>query len=72
MVNLVLEAIKNRRSVLRFDSSPIGQHEIEAILEAGRWAPSWLNRQPWNFIVVYDQKIKEQLSEVVPTVFFKG
>lgn len=35
-------------------------------------APSWLNRQPWNFIVVSDQKIKEQLSRVVPTVFVQG
>jgi nitroreductase len=72
MTNPVLESIKNRRSILRFDSSPIEQEKLEAILEAGRWAPSWLNRQPWNFIVVTDQKIKEQLSEVVPTVFVQG
>jgi nitroreductase len=72
MVNDVLDAIKNRRSIIRFDSTPIRENEVEAILEAGRWAPSWNNKQPWNFIVIKDQKIKEQLSEVVPTTFVQG
>lgn len=72
MENPVLDAIRNRRSVVRFQKSPVDQTKVEAILEAGRWAPSWINKQPWSFIVVTDQTIKDQLSEVVPTVFTQG
>lgn len=72
MTNPVLDAIKNRRSVIRFEETPIEEEKVEAILEAGRWAPSWLNRQPWSFIVTTDQNIKERLSEAVPTVFTQG
>lgn len=72
MINPVLEAITNRRSVVRFERAQIKEEKVETILEAGRWAPSWLNRQPWSFIVVTDQGIKERLGEVVPTVFALG
>jgi len=72
MTNSTLEAIKNRRSVLRFETTPIEEEKVQAILEAGRWAPSWLNKQPWKFIVVTDPAIKESLSELAPTVFKLG
>jgi len=72
MTNPVLEAIKNRRTIVRFETTPIEEKKIQAILEAGRWAPSWLNKQPWRFIVVTDPTIKESLSELVPTVYKLG
>jgi nitroreductase len=72
MANEVLEAIRNRRSVLRFESKQVEEDKVQAILEAGRWAPSWINKQPWNFIVIRDRKTKEELSEVVPTTFVQG
>jgi nitroreductase len=72
MDNPVLDAIRKRRTVLRFESTEVAKDKIEAILEAGRWAPSWLNKQPWNFIVIKNLKTKEQLSGVVPTTFVQG
>jgi nitroreductase len=72
MDNPVLVAIKKRRTVVRFENTEVEQDKIEDILEAGRWAPSWLNKQPWNFIVIKDQRTKEQLSDVVPTTFVEG
>jgi nitroreductase len=72
MTNPILEAIRDRRTVARFENTQVEDDKLEAILEAGRWAPSWLNKQPWSFIVIKDQKIKEQLSEVVPTIFVQG
>lgn len=72
MTNPVLETIKDRRTILRFETTSIEDEKIQTILEAGRWAPSWLNRQPWSFILIKDQNVKEQLSEVVPTVFNHG
>jgi len=58
----LFEAIKNRRSVRRFTSDPVGDEKIEAILEAGRWAPSWANSQCWRFVVVRDSEIKKKLA----------
>ncbi|MCJ7698784.1 nitroreductase family protein [Candidatus Bathyarchaeota archaeon] len=72
MDNQVLEAIKNRRTVARYENTAVKDGEVSAILEAGRWAPSWINKQPWNFIVIRDQKTKEQLGEVVPTTFVQS
>jgi len=50
--NPVLEAIRQRRSIRRFTPEPVSLAEMEAILDAGRWAPSGLNNQPWRFLVV--------------------
>lgn len=50
--NVVLQAIRQRRSIRRYTAEPVPAGEIEAILEAGRWAPSGLNNQPWRFLVV--------------------
>jgi nitroreductase len=36
---------------------------VEQLLEAGRWAPSASNRQPWHFIVVRDEKTREAIAQ---------
>lgn len=59
------EAIKNRRSIRRYKTDQIDDKKIEAILEAGRWAPSWANTQCWRFIIVRDTKIKAQLTDTL-------
>jgi len=69
MTNPVLEAIRDRRSNVRFNSTPIENEKLNAVLEAGRWAPSWTNVQPWRFIVIKDQAKKERMSGAVSTFF---
>ena len=69
MINPVLEAIRNRRSNIRFKSTPIENDKVKAVLEAGRWAPSWTNVQPWRFIVIKDTEKKERMSSAVSTFF---
>lgn len=46
----VNELIKSRWSPRAFDSQPVEEEKLEAILEAARWAPSAMNEQPWRFI----------------------
>ena len=58
----VLEAIKTRRSIRRFKKEPVAPDLIEKLLEAGRWAPSSANTQPWEFIVITDPEIKKRIS----------
>lgn len=60
----MLDAIKTRRSVRRFLDRPVPVDLVEQILEAGRWAPSGLNNQPWKFAVVTDPAMKEGLSNL--------
>ncbi len=72
MQNPVLDIIRSRRNIMRFDSTPIEEEKITALLEAGRWAPSWANTQPWKFIVIKDKTLKEKCSAHSPSVFTKG
>ena len=58
----ILEIILQRRSVREFESKPVLNEMIASILEAGRWAPSGLNNQPWRFVVVDDEKILFKLA----------
>ncbi len=58
----VLEAIKTRRSIRRYKTTPVDDKTIELVLEAARWAPSWANMQCWRFIVVRDSRIKTELA----------
>ncbi|MCG6893574.1 MAG: nitroreductase family protein [Desulfobacteraceae bacterium] len=48
----VLQAIRERRSCRRFLPDPIGEETLRQMLEAAAWAPSPLNSQPWEFVVV--------------------
>ena len=50
--NPLLDAIRLRRSIRRYTPEPVTTGEILAILEAGRWAPSGLNNQPWRFLAI--------------------
>ena len=72
MLNPVLKTIRDRRNDVSFKSTPISDQNLDAILEAGRWAPSWTNTQPWRFIVVKDEMIKEKMSDAVSTFFRIG
>ncbi len=61
----LIEAIKTRRSIRRYKSTPVRDEDIETVLEAARWAPSWANTQSWKFVVVKDSGIKAKLAETL-------
>ena len=63
----ILQAIKERRSIRKYSEEPISEDQLNQILEAGRWAPSRGNGQPWKFIVLDDGDIRKELAEVIPT-----
>jgi nitroreductase len=62
----VLEAIKTRRSVRHYKPTPVSDEDLQAVLEAARWAPSWANSQCWRFIVVRDANTKVRLADTLP------
>ena len=63
----VLTAIKTRTSIRKFDATKmVSDEQIEKILRAGMAAPSAMNRQPWNFVVVKDKSQLARLAEKLP------
>jgi len=57
----LLEVIKNRYSCRKFLDRPIPKELIEKLIDAGRFAPTARNIQPWEFIVITD---KENLKKI--------
>jgi nitroreductase len=58
------DAVRGRRSVRRFKSTPVPPEHVNRILDAARMAPSSGNQQPWKFLVVRDRaKLAELRAE---------
>jgi len=62
-MNLVLETIKNRRSIRKYKEDQIEAEKLAAIIEAGLYAPSGHNKQPWHFTILQNKKIMDKISE---------
>lgn len=62
--NPVFKALFERRSIRKYTDEPVSDQDLTAILEAGQWAPSGLNNQPWRFLVIKsDDPRHEKLAE---------
>lgn len=66
MNNDAYMGILNRVSVRRYSGLAITDDQISAILHAAMSAPSAVNRQPWEFIVVDDPALLKQLADALP------
>ena len=55
------EVIRTRRSVRSFKKEPIPEDVLKRVLEAARVAPSGGNRQPWRFILVKDETLRQKM-----------
>lgn len=58
---ILMKIIKERRSIRSFTDEDISEETIQKFLEAAIWAPSAGDVQAWDFIIIRDQDIKEQL-----------
>lgn len=61
-MNEVIEAIKNRRSIRRYAPEQIKDEELNVILEAGIYAPSGHNDQPWHFTVIQNKELLNHIN----------
>jgi len=61
----LLELVKKRRSIRRFKPEPIPDEYIDKIIEAARWAPSGFNTQPWEFVIVRDKVLKDNIVKII-------
>jgi nitroreductase len=58
------DAIRSRRNVRSFADRPIGEADMDQVLEAGRRSPSSRNWQPWDFVLLTERARLRQLSAV--------
>jgi len=57
------ELLKNRRSIREYRDKKISSEVLQEILNDACQAPSAMNRQPWEFIVIQDKKMMEKISD---------
>ncbi len=62
-MNDVLRVIKSRRSVRSYTEEQIRQENLDAILEAGMYAPTAHNEQPWHFTIIQNQEMLNFMND---------
>ena len=58
-----LDELSTRRTVRDFSNKPVSLEIIENCIKAAATAPSGANKQPWQFIIVSDSKVKRKIRE---------
>ena len=66
---MYFDIIKNRRSIRKFREEKIPKDILLKILEAGIWAPSGSNIQPWEFILITNKDTIEKTKLISPGLF---
>ncbi len=61
-----MNAIFKRTSVRKYAKKNVNKKQIEKLLRAGMAAPSAVNQQPWEFIVVTDKDLREKIGKTSP------
>lgn len=62
-----MQLVKLRQSQRNYADKPVEKEKIQACIEAARLAPSACNAQPWKFIVVDDEALKNQIADTTST-----
>jgi nitroreductase len=60
----MFEAIRLRRSIRKYIDRPVEEEKLIEVINSARLAPSGSNTQPWHFIIVKSNSVKERLAKV--------
>lgn len=61
--NYLFELAKRRKSIRKFSPNPIDLEDVLEALEVACRAPSGANQQPWRFLIITEQAIKNRLRK---------
>ena len=64
MDNLVLEALKTRRSVRRYSDRVVEQEKLDAIMEAATYAPAGMGQQSPVIVLVKTKEVRDKISKL--------
>ena len=71
MDNIVLQALRERRSIRKYKAEQISDEELKAVLDAGTWAPTGKGLQdPW-IVAVQDEALRARISRMNAEVWGK-
>ncbi len=59
----IFEAFARRRSVRRYTGDAVPEEDLQQILDAGHTAATGYNQQPWDFVVVQDRAMIEEMAD---------
>ncbi len=60
--NKTLETIHTRTSVRSYSDKPIEEEILLELVKAGMAAPTGMNQQPWEFIIITEREVLTQLA----------
>lgn len=60
-----MAAIRERRSIRRYEARVVPADVLDRVLGAACWAPSAHNRQPWRFAVITDTQMRRRLAQAM-------
>ncbi len=61
-----MSIIFDRRSIRQYKSTPIAEADLQYILKAAFNAPSAMNRQPWELIVITEKSLLQKMVQAHP------
>ena len=64
--NQVLDNIMTRTSVRAYEDKPVEEAKVEQMLRAAMAAPTAINKQPWDFVIVDDPVKLKELADSLP------
>ncbi len=62
----ILDAIQTRVSVRQFTGEEVSEEQIQTLLKCAFSAPTAVNKQPWDILVITDKEIIKQIGEKFP------
>jgi len=68
-MNSVIEVIRQRRSVRSYKDEAVPRNVVEAVIDAGNWAPAGHNLQHWRFVVAEDEAFRHRLLTAARPTF---
>jgi nitroreductase len=61
----LMAVIKGRRSIRKYQDKEVSAEQLNTVLEAVQWSPSWANTQCWEVVVIQDPAVKQALQETL-------
>lgn len=67
----IFETILGRRSVRSYAPRKVEGSVLKTLLEAAVWAPTAMHKEPWGFVIVQNQELLQNLSNVAKPLFIE-
>lgn len=62
----LIQFLLSRRSIRKFESTPVKKEDLETMLKVAMYAPSARNLQPWHFIVIDNRIFLNEITRIHP------